>query len=95
MAMKTKRPKNTSYSHMRIGYTDEKNNATNSSFSSMRDVAAITRKTKVVGVVANMAADVMAEKAVTIPHKPMKMPTPRRTRVLSSVTLMENMDTMG
>ena len=37
----------------------------------------ITKKKEVVDV----AADVVAEEVVTIPHKPMKMPTLERTRV--------------
>ena len=45
------------------------------------DVATITKKTKVVDVVMNVAADVVAEEVVILPHKPIKMPTLRRTRV--------------
>ena len=43
-------------------------------------MTAITRKTEVVDVVEDMAADMVAEKVVTIPHKLMTIPTPRTTR---------------
>ena len=45
------------------------------------DVVAITRKTKDVDVVVDMDADVVAEEALTIAHKPMIIPTLRRTIV--------------
>ena len=44
-------------------------------------MAATTRKTKVMDVVTDMGADVVAEQVVTIPHKLMKMPTLGRTRI--------------
>lgn len=42
---------------------------------------ALTRKTKIVDVVANMATDLVAEEIKIIPHKFMTIPTPRRIRV--------------
>ena len=44
-------------------------------FQVRRDVLAIIRKTEVVDI----AVDMMAEKAVRIPHKPMTIPTFGRT----------------
>lgn len=44
-------------------------------------MTAITWKTEVVDVVTNMAADVVSEEVVTIPHKSITMSTLRRTIV--------------
>ena len=74
--------KNTSYSHMKSGSHERKRMMQLTLlFQVQGDVAAMTRKIEVVDVVANIVVDVVAEEAVTIPHKPMTMPTPRRTKV--------------
>ena len=53
-------------------------------------MAAITKEKEFVVVAANM----LAEEFMTILHKPMKVSTLGRTRVLSSVTLGKNMGIM-
>ena len=61
MAMKTKRRRNTSYSHMRSGSHRRKGMMRLTLLFQVRgDVAAITRKTKVV----DMVVDVVVEEAV-------------------------------
>ena len=52
-------------------------------FQVQKNIVTTTRKVDVVG----MVVDVVVEGVVTISHKPMKMPTPERTRVWLSLCL--------
>ena len=75
MVMKSKRGRNTSYSHMRSGSHIRKVMMWLTFLFQVRgDVRAITRKTEVADVIAD-AADVEVEEVVTIPHKLRTMPT--------------------
>lgn len=49
-------------------------------FQVRKDARATTRKTKVMVVVTAMVVDMAAEEVVTISHKPMMVPTPKRKR---------------
>ena len=59
----------------------KKNDTTYSFLSGMRGCGSHNKENKGVDVVADMAVDVVTEEAMTIPHKPMTMPTPRRKKV--------------
>ena len=82
LVMNTKRRRNTSYSHVWRGSHKRKGMMWLTLLFQVRgDVVAITRKTKIVGVVVDMDVDVVAKSAVTMAHKPTIISTLRRTIV--------------